>query len=332
MKKGFRIFFRTALWLAVVTLSAAGPSFAQGRAQRSNDAAPGAGAPIAICTQLVSLTVTVTDDRGRYIPGLDKANFSVFEDGVAQEISFFQADDGPATVGVVFDLSGSMNGAKIVRAKEALARFFQTGHRDDDYSLIGFDGGTRLRIEGTGEVEGMLDGVSRISPRGATALYDAISSGLEQVMRGRWGKRAIIVISDGQDNHSRISPKALKRTIGESGAIVYAVLIKDLLPFHQGDELRALAETSGGLAFSPSSSDQMAEAFERIAVDLRRRYSIGYAPSNFSADDHWRRLKVIVTPPLSAPHLIVTSRKGYFATSGLKTRQAKTISLATGAP
>jgi Ca-activated chloride channel family protein len=247
---------------------------------------------------------------------LEKTDFSVFEDGLAQEISFFRADDAPATVGVIFDLSGSMSGVKIERAKDALTRFFQNSHPDDEYSIVGFSDRPRVLLKRAHDAEPVVDGVSRMSPRGATALYDAIDTGLEQVTRGAWNKRALIVISDGQDNHSRTSLKALKRTVAESGVIVYCVLIKDLLPFHQGDELRELSESSGGLSFSPSSADHMSEAFDRIAVDLRRRYSIGYTPSNFSADDRWRRLKVKVLSLPGAPRLIANTRKGYFATAG----------------
>lgn len=316
--------------LAAVMFSAMGPVFAQ--SPRSSAQSKEAVVGIAIPTQLVSLTVTVTDNRGRYFTELDKDNFTVFDSGIAQEISFFSLDDGPATVGIVFDLSGSMNGGKIERAKDALARFIETGHPDDEYSLVGFNDRPLALREGLRDGYALLDGVSRLNARGNTALFDAISTGLEQVMRGGLNKRAIIVISDGQDNRSRTSLNTLKRTIGESGVIVYAVLIKDPLPRFQGEEMQSLAESSGGLAFNPSSAEQMAETFDRIAIDLRRRYSIGYSPSNFSADNRWRRLKVKVTAPADAPHLIVTSRKGYFATKGGSKSNQKAPGLTNSTP
>jgi Ca-activated chloride channel homolog len=306
------------LLIAAILLSAPLLSIAQNLAPslRANSATAGANDPIVIKTEVVSFSVAVIDNQGRYFTGLDKSAFTVFEDDISQEISFFRLDDGPATIAVVFDLSGSMNGGKIQRARDALSGFVQTGHQDDEYSLISFSEQVNVSLESARGGEALMSRVANATPRGHTALYDAISIGLEQVTQGHWSKRALIVISDGEDNHSRASLKKLKQMIGESGAIIYAVVIEDLLPrVFAGSEMRELAAISGGAIFFPGNAEQMAEAFDKIAVDLRRRYSIGYSPSNFSADGRWRSLKVKITPPPGAPRLVALARKGYYASA-----------------
>ena len=304
--------------LAATLLFASHLSIAQSPAPSvsANSATAGADDPVVIKTDVVSFSVAVMDNQGRYFTGLEKSAFTVFEDGVAQEIGFFRLDDGPATIAVVFDLSGSMNGGKIERSRDALSRFIHTGRPDDEYSLIGFSEKADLLVENARGGEELISRVANATPHGHTALYDAISMGLEQVARGHWSKRALIVISDGEDNRSRASLKKLKQLTGESGAIIYSVLIEDLLPrVFAGSELRELSALSGGAIFSPGNAEQMDEAFDKIAVDLRRRYSIGYSPSNFSADGRWRSLKVRITPPPGAPRLAALARKGYYASA-----------------
>ncbi len=310
---------KSFLWprwsLAALLFFASPAAFAQRLtpASPSSTIAPSEPSSISVRTQLVSLTVAVLDKRGRHFTGLDKASFTVFEDGIAQEISFFGIDDGAATVAVVFDLSGSMGGAKIRRAREALARFVQTGHQDDEYSLVGFNEQAKLLLERSRAGASLPDLIASVKPRGATALYDAVALGLAQVARGAWSKRALIVISDGEDNRSRLSFKALKQMTAEAGALVYGIVIKDWLSHPISDSLPELSAISGGLAFFPTDAEEIAAAFERIAVDLRQRYSIGYTPTEFSADGRWRKLKVKVTAPTNAPRLSVLTRKGYFA-------------------
>jgi len=306
------------LLIAAILLSAPPLSMAQSMAPSlaANSATTGADDPIVIKTEVVSFSVAVMDNQGRYFTGLDKSAFTIFEDDIAQEIGFFRLDDGPATIAVVFDLSGSMNGGKIQRARDALSSFVQTGHQDDEYSLISFGDRAHVSLERARGGEALMSRIANATPRGHTALYDAISMGLEQVAQGHWGKRALVVISDGEDNHSRVSLKKLKQMIGESDAIIYAVVIDDLLPrAFAGSEMRDLAAISGGAIFFPRNAEQMAEAFDKIAVDLRRRYSIGYTPSNFSADGRWRHLKVRITPQPGAPRLAALSRKGYYASA-----------------
>lgn len=273
---------------------------------------------ITISTELVSFTVTVTDKQGRHVDGLDRGAFAVYEDDVRQEISFFSNRDAPASIGVVLDVSASMRGEKIARAREALARFVQTSHPEDEYSLVSFNESAEVLLDRTSDSETLLARFGRISPQGFTALYDGVALGLEALAHGRYSKRALIVISDGEDNRSRSTFNQVKRKLQESGVTVYTILIGPLLPRSNGGAVMdELASASGGKSFFPGGAEAMSESFERIALELRRQYSLGYTPTNVAADGRWHHLKVIVTPPARSPRLTVRNRKGYYAVAGL---------------
>lgn len=274
------------------------------------------GESISISTELVSLRVSVMDKQGHYVAGLEQGSFVVYEDGVRQEISLFSDQDAPAAVGIVLDVSGSMTDEKIMRARQALARFIQTSHEEDDYFLIGFNEHPQLLLEGTRGSETMLARISGIKPEGSTALYDAVAFSLEQIMRSRLQKRALIVISDGEDNRSRLDLGHIRRMLREADVTVYTILIGPLLPRSNGGAVMdELASASGGKSYFPSNTEKMSESFEQIALEMRRQYSIGYTPSNFVADEKWRRIKVSVTPPCESRSLVVRSRAGYYAVS-----------------
>lgn len=294
-------------------------------------------------TDLVSLTVTVTDRDDRFIEGLDKSAFAVFDDKQQQEITFFSDEDAPISVGIVFDMSGSMSGEKIVRAREAVARFIETSHPQDEYFLIAFDSRARLLLDRTHDSTAILNKVTYVQPGGRTALYDAAYLGVEKLLSGMHERRTLIVISDGEDNSSRYSLKELVRQVRESGVLVYTVGILDppvstdtthtrerwmsrsTAPgfsalesaSHQYDRmtLEELSIPSGGRAFLAHNGTEMTDVFERIALELRHQYSIGYRPTNFNGDGKWHRIKIKVNPPVGFPHAIVRTREGYDAVS-----------------
>lgn len=278
---------------------------------------PGTGddEQVVINTDLITLTVSVTDADGRAVSGLDKSAFTVIDDNVPQEISFFSDEDAPASVGIISDVSGSMSGDKIVRAGEALASFIETSHERDEFFLVDFNSNAHLLLDKTRDGDAVLEKLTYVQPHGDTALYDATYLGIEKVERGALPKRAIILISDGEDNSSRYTFNELRRRLQESDVIVYAIGIGvNYLPRMIGKEtLKKIASISGGKAFFPDSANEMSEAFERIALELRHQYSIGYRPSNFAADGKWHRLKVKIQPPQGAPRLFVRSREGYYA-------------------
>lgn len=278
--------------------------------------------PVITNTDLITLTVTVTDTYGRYVSGLSKNAFNVFEEKQPQEITYFSDDDAPVSVGVIFDVSGSMSGDKIKRAREALSKFIQTSHNSDEYFLIAFNSKAQLLLDKNRDGNSVLDKLTFVETKGQTALYDAVYLGVEKVQRGTHSKRALLVISDGQDNSSRYTFDNLRRLLRESDVTVYGVGILSgndagsSLGMEGQGILDELSGVSGGKAFFPRSGAEMDDIFEQIALELRHQYSIGYKPTNFTGDGKWRKIKVKVTPPRGLPRLFVRSKEGYYAIPG----------------
>ncbi len=274
--------------------------------------------PISVNTDLVTLTLTVTDQYSRYVTGLNKSTFTIFDNNVEQEISYFSDVDAPISIGILFDVSGSMNGDKIKKARKALERFILTSHPMDEYFLIAFNSKAQLLLDRTRDGEAVLEKLTLIQPKANTALYDAVYLGIEKVTRGTHQKKAILIISDGQDNNSRYNFTEVRRMSKESDVNIYSVGIFDGADASstglQGQGfLTELASVTGGQAFFPQTSVEMDEIFERISLELRNQYSIGYVPKNFTPDGKWRKVKVKVKPPRGFPRLIVRSREGYYA-------------------
>ena len=270
-------------------------------------------------TDLITFTVTVTDTYGRYVSGLGKNAFTVLDEKKPQEITFFSDDDAPVSVGVIFDVSGSMSGDKIRRARDALSKFIQTSHNSDEYFLIAFNSRAQLLLDKTRDGNAVLDKLTFVQTRNNTALYDACYLGVEKVQRGTHPKRALLLISDGQDNNSRYTFNELRRLLKESDVTLYGVgiLSGNDAGSQMGMEgqgiLDELASVSGGKAFFPRSNAEMDDIFEQIALELRHQYSIGYKPVNFTNDGRWHKIKVKVTPPRGLPRLFVRSKEGYYA-------------------
>ncbi len=273
-------------------------------------------------TDLITLTVTVTDTYGRYVSGLGKNAFTVFDERKPQEITFFSDDDAPVSVGVIFDVSGSMSGDKVKRARDALSKFIQTSHNSDEYFLIAFNQRAQLLLDKTRDGNAVLDKLTFVQTRNNTALYDACYLGVEKVQRGTHPKRALLLISDGQDNNSRYTFNELRRLLKESDVTLYGVGILSgsdtgsSMGMEGQGILDELASVSGGKAFFPRSNAEMDDIFEQIALELRHQYSIGYKPANFTNDGRWHKIKVKVTPPRGLPHLFVRSKEGYYAIPG----------------
>ena len=252
-------------------------------------------------TSLVVVNVSVTDKQYRQISGLNKEHFEIYEDKVRQQIDFFSDEDRPASVGIIFDLSGSMNN-KMSRAREAIKAFIDTCHDQDDFFLVGFNERASLLAE-LSDGRSILDKLALAEPRGQTALYDAAYLGVEKVKEGRHDKRAILIVSDGQDNASRYNYGELRKLLKEADVQVYCIGI-----------LEEISHTTGGMAFFPSSSAELEDAVTRIALTLRHQYSIGYVPFNEQRDGKWRKIKVRVHAPKGLPSLIVRAKEGYYAT------------------
>ena len=278
--------------------------------------------PVITNTDLVSFNVTVTDIYGRFVSGLSKNAFSVFDEKSQQDITFFSDEDAPVSVGILFDVSGSMSGDKVRRARDALAHFIQTSHDRDEYFLIGFNSRAQLLMDRTRDGNAVLDKLTFVQTKNNTALYDACYLGVERVQRGTHPKRALLLISDGQDNNSRYTFNELRRVLKESDVVLYAIGILggsdvgSALGMEGQGIMDELAGVSGGKAFYPHSGAEMDDIFEQIALELRHQYSIGYRAMTF--DGKWHKIKVKVSPPRGLPRLFVRSKEGYFAIANPK--------------
>jgi Ca-activated chloride channel family protein len=276
--------------------------------------------PVAtVKTDLVTLTLTVTDPYGRLVSQLPKDSFTIYDNNVEQDIEYFSDADAPVSVGILFDVSGSMNGDKIRKARQALEKFINTSHTSDEYFLIAFNSRAQLLMDRTRDGDAVLRKLTLVEPKSNTALYDAVYLGAERVTRGTHQKKAMLIISDGQDNSSRYNFGEVRRLMKESDVVTYAVGIMDgsdngtSIGMQGQAFLDELTSVTGGKSFYPQSDVELDEIFERIALELRHQYSIGYTPKNFEPDGKWRKVKVKVKPPRGLPRLTIRHREGYYA-------------------
>ncbi len=290
---------------------------------------------VRIKTDLVTLTLTVQDLYGRYVSGLTQDAFTVFDNNKEQDVTFFSDSDAPVSIGILFDVSGSMSGDKIIKARKALSRFILTSHPSDEYYLIAFNSRAQLLIDRSRDGDAVLQKLTLVQPKANTALYDAVYLGMERVSRGSHQKKALLIISDGQDNASRYNFGEVRRLMKESDVVTYSVGIigrgegSSTLGMQGQAFLDEISSVTGGKAFYPESDVEMDEIFERIALELRHQYSIGYIPKDFGPDGKlrdfqpdgkWRKVKVKVKPPRGLPRLTVRGLEGYFATPNVSYR------------
>ena len=194
-------------------------------------------------------------------------------------------------------------------------------HEDDDFFLVGFNQTAKVIRDFTTDSHGVANALTLITPNGQTALYDAAYIGVEKVRQGRHHRKAIIIISDGQDNSSRYTYNELRKIIKESDVQVYALGITDVgdsLQFEGESMLEEITRMTGGRAFFPNNEVDLEDSITRIALELRHQYSIGYIPQNTWHDGRYRKLRVVVNPPKGLPHLSVWSRDGYFGQKPLE--------------
>lgn len=274
-------------------------------------------------TQVVTLNVSVVDRENRVITGLKQSDFVLYEDKVKQQIEYFAVNDAPISVGIVFDASASME-TKLEKAQEALKAFVQTSHPQDDYFLVAFNREARLLADFT-DGEEVVRKVSGIKADGDTALYDAVFLGLEKLKEARHQRRALIVITDGQDNCSRYNLHELSKNIKENDTVIYCFSIAEvqggncgqLCQMYSRRALDGLADITGGKAFFPASFADLESATTLIALELRQQYSIGYVPTRTDHDGKWRKISLQVIPNeelrITRRKVIVRTKEGYFA-------------------
>jgi Ca-activated chloride channel family protein len=271
---------------------------------------------------LALVNVTVTDPYNRLVTGLDPDNFRVFEDNIEQEVVTFSSEDVPISIGVIFDLSGSMAN-KIGKAREAAIQFFKTANPQDEFFLVSFNERAELTSAFTNSVEDLQSRMMLTAPKGRTALLDAIYLGLSQMRGARNGKRALLILSDGGDNHSRYNEGDIKRLVKEADTQLYAIGIFDPLGYRNRtpEELNGpsllseVTEMTGGRVFAVENLNDLPDIASKIGMELRNQYVLGYRPSNKAHDARWRKIKIKLRAPKGLPPLNVYSKTGYYAPS-----------------
>lgn len=281
---------------------------------------------LSVETTLVDLPVSVLDKDGRPVNGLTKENFAVFEDKIQQEIKLFKHEDIPLSVGLVIDNSGSMRN-KRERVNSAALTFVRDSNPEDETFIVNFDDSAYLEQDFTGSIGDLIDALDNLDTRGETALYDAVYLSAGKVKEGKKDKKAILLISDGEDNTSKYGLNKVIETLRESKVTLYAIGLLEENDQRGGlfrkppskkarEVLEKFAEITGGQAFFPKSLDEVEEICKTIAHDLRNHYTIGYSPTNKKLDGTWRDITVRVNPPKSVAKVTLRTKPGYYAPNG----------------
>ncbi|HKH98127.1 MAG TPA: VWA domain-containing protein [Candidatus Sulfotelmatobacter sp.] len=273
--------------------------------------------PLKVDVDLVLVPVTITDPLNRLVTGLEKENFQLFEGNAAQDIRTFSSEDAPVSLGVIFDSSGSMS-SKMDRAKDAVVEFFKTANPQDEFFMITFSDEPEEVTDFTSSVDEIQNKLVFAVPRKRTALLDAIYMGICKMRSAKYAKKALLIISDGGDNHSRYTENEIKALVKEADVMIYAIGIYDryasAMEERLGPQLLGdIAELTGGRAFTIDNPNDLGDVATKIGVELRNQYVLGYRPNKIVRDGKWRKIKVKLLPPKGLPPLRVYARTGYYA-------------------
>jgi Ca-activated chloride channel homolog len=274
---------------------------------------------IRVDVNLVQVPMTVTDPLNRLVTGLEKENFTIFDNNAPQTIKYFSSDDAPLTIGVVFDLSGSMS-SKFVRARKALTEFLRTCNPQDEFFVVGFNDRPAVIVDYTSDVDDVEARMVMLKPENRTALIDAVYLGVDKLRQAKYDRKALLIISDGGDNRSRYTEGELRRVVRESDVQIYSIGIFDTYAATTEEQLGPvlltdICEMTGGRLFKVNDIGDLGDIAARISAELRNEYVIGYTPSEVKHDGNWRKLKVRLLPPPGLPQLTVHFRQGYYAPS-----------------
>jgi Ca-activated chloride channel family protein len=258
---------------------------------------------------VVQVTVTVSDGRGRFVRGIPQAAFHVFEDGHPQSISHFASEDVPLELIVAVDISGSMSPA-MVKLKKAVKEFLTSVPGEDQVTLLGFNDSIFTLTRKQTDPAERVKAVDRLAPWGSTALYDVILRGIEMLSR-QTGRKALVIFTDGEDQGSHATMNDVERRLQASDVTLY------MIGQGRGVTLEALkkvmdrlATPTGGRALFTDNIDELHDAFADLLDELSNQYLLGYASTNTRRDDGWRRIKVDVDG-----HHEIRARQGYRITA-----------------
>jgi len=286
---------------------------------RASEDSPPRSNTLQVKVDLVLVPVAVTDSSGRLVTGLDKENFEIFEGKERQAITTFSSEDSPVSVGIIFDTSGSMTD-KIERARQAVTQLFETANPQDEFFLITFADFPELVTGFTDSSEDVQNRLLFATPRGSTALLDAIYLGITQMRQAKYARKALLIISDGGDNHSRYHEREIKSAVREGDTLLYAIGIYDryfsTIEEQMGPALLSeISEETGGRMFTVDNFKDLVDAATRIGVELRNQYVIGYRPVSATSDGKWHKIKVKLSLPKGLPRCAIHAKQGYYAPS-----------------
>jgi Ca-activated chloride channel homolog len=279
---------------------------------------------LSVDVDVVLVNATVTDSQGHYVAKLKQGGFRLWEDRIEQKIEYFASEDISQTVGILFDVSGSMHN-KITVAQEAAMKFLQMGKRDDEFFLIQFNDRAELSRDFTSNFARLEKQLVTASAEGNTALYDAIYLGLQKVRAAHNPRKALLLITDGEDNWSSYSLSEVKEFLKESDAQLYAIGIetwdshRSMRPDERRDPriarmvLNELSDISGGRAFFATSVADLDDICTRIAIELQSQYVLGFISTNTNKDGKWHKISLKVEVAKNSPRLYVRAKRGYYA-------------------
>jgi len=273
--------------------------------------------PIKVAVNLVLVPVIVTDPLDRIVVGLGREDFQILDGKRPQEIKHFSREDAPVSLGIILDCSGSMK-SKMERAREAVSEILKIGNPQDEFFLLKFADRPEEVSDFTPAVDGIRSDVMMGVPKGRTALLDAIYMGLSKMRQARFQKKALLIISDGGDNHSRYTESELKSLVKEADVMIYAIGIYDHY-FATHEELLGpallgqITNLTGGRTFAIDNPNDLPIIASRIGVELRDQYVIGYNPGNARRDGKWHKIRVKVLLRKPAWQLHVYAKAGYYA-------------------
>jgi Ca-activated chloride channel homolog len=287
---------------------------------------------IAVTANLVLLPVRVTDARGTFVSGLTLQNFRVYEDGQLQTLSVFEEEDTPVTVGLIVDHSRSM-GSKLSDVVVGVLAFAHSSNPHDEMFVVDFNDDVSVELMNgkafSSDPAELDEALTAVSARGRTALYDAVSEGLQHLQYGHLEKKALVIISDGGDNASHLKYAQVLAQARQSQAAIYAIVLVDP---NDGEEenpelLKRICKDTGGIAYFPGAGETVATVSGEIARDLRQQYTLGYAPQNMGRAGTFRKVEVKVIAPGHHGKLVVRTRQGY----SLAVEKRSTAQSGTGA-
>ena len=309
------------LSFAVAAWSADGPKVTvDPRARPVPKEAQGPRSDIRVDTTVVLINCTVTDPLNRFVTGLEKENFRLFEDKAEQKITQFASEDAPLSVGLVFDTSGSM-GSKLAKSRQAVSEFFKTANPEDEFFLVQFNDRPEMVVDFTTNLEDIQNRLTFTQSRGRTALLDAVYMALHKMKKGHNTRKALLIISDGGDNSSRYTESEIKRLVREADVQIYAIGIfepqasrgRTAEEMNGPGLLSEISEQTGGRHFAVENLNELPDVAAKIGIELRNQYVLGYSPTNRERDGKYRKVQVKLVQPKGLPPLKAFWRLGYYA-------------------